>query len=545
MKWFKKWIGGKSGHSTMVEDLPYPDDEGDELTSDIAQNEKILREIFHNCSDIVYRKIRVSGQTQWLIIYLESLINEKHLNEYVLQPLLSECNIQEDYIPDKIEVLDDRMISVGETNMSSKVSDVVRKVLSGHAAVLSEGEGNAVIASVYGKAERSIEEPSSEPVIRGPREGFIESISTNMGLLRSRLKTSRLKMESITLGELSQTQVVIAYIVGIATDSVVDEVRKRVTRIQVDGVLESGYVEEFIEDFPFSPFPQIHSTERPDVVAAGLLEGKVAILVDTSPFALIVPMTFWAGMQASEDYYIRWPVATFVRWIRFIFIFIAVFAPPLYVAITTFHQEMIPTNLVLSIASTREPVPFPAVIEALLMEIVFEALREAGIRLPKQIGQAISIVGALVIGQAAVQAGIISAPVVIVVSITGIAAFTIPRISIANGIRLLRFPILFLAGTLGLYGIVLGFLAILLHLTSLRSFGVSYFTPIAPLTFKDMKDVLIRTPIWDKTSRPQTIGAKQSGTYAKRTKTKSKSRKTAFQVKSVLILGEKGNGTTE
>lgn len=508
MKWFKKWLGRKSVHSSIVEDLPFADDDGDELTSDIAQNEKILREIFHNCSDIVFRKIRVSGKIQWLIIYLESLVNEKHLNEFVLQPLLSECYMQDDCIPDKIEVLDDRMISIGETNMSSNVSDVVRRVLSGHAAVLSEGESSAMIASVYGKAERSIEEPSSEPVIRGPREGFIESISTNMGLLRSRLKTSRLKMESITLGELSQTHVVITYIVGIATDSVVEEVRKRVTRIQVDGVIESGYVEEFIEDFPFSPFPQIHSTERPDVVAAGLLEGKVAILVDTSPFALIVPMTFWAGMQASEDYYIRWPVATFVRWIRFIFIFIAVFAPPLYVAITTFHQEMIPTNLVLSIASTREPVPFPAVIEALLMEVVFEALREAGIRLPKQIGQAISIVGALVIGQAAVQAGIISAPVVIVVSITGIAAFTIPRISIANGIRLLRFPILFLAGTLGLYGIVLGFLAILLHLTTLRSFGVSYLTPIAPLTFKDMKDVLIRTPIWDKTSRPQTTESK-------------------------------------
>ena len=427
MKWFKKWLGRKSGHSTIVEDLPFADDDGDELTSDIAQNEKILREIFHNCSDIVFRKIRVSGQIQWLIIYLESLVNEKHLNDFVLQPLLSECYMQDDCIPDKIEVLDDRMISIGETNMTSKVSDIVRKVLSGHAAILPEGESSAMIASVYGKAERSIEEPSSEPVIRGPREGFIESISTNMGLLRSRLKTSRLKMESITLGELSQTQVVITYIVGIATESVVEEVRKRVTRIQIDGVIESGYIEEFIEDFPFSPFPQIHSTERPDVVAAGLLEGKVAILVDTSPFALIVPMTFWAGLQASEDYYIRWPIATFVRWIRFIFIFIADICSSLICC----HYDLSSGNdsdqPCAEYCIHREPVPFPALIEALLMEIVFEALREAGIRLPKQIGQAISIVGALVIGQAAVQAGIISAPVVIVVSITGIAAFTIPR----------------------------------------------------------------------------------------------------------------------
>jgi spore germination protein KA len=357
------------------------------------------------------------------------------------------------------------------------------------------------------KAQRNLEEPSSEPVIRGPRDGFIENISTNIGLIRRRIKTPRLKTESITLGELTQTQVVLTYIEGIVSESIVEEVRKRVSRIQIDGIIDSGYIEEFIEDSPFTPFPQVHSTERPDVVAAELLEGKVAILVDTSPFVLIVPMTFWNGLQASEDYYVRWPIATFVRWIRFIFIIIAIFAPPLYVAITTFHQEMIPTNLILSIASSREAVPFPALVEALLMEIIFEALREAGIRLPKQIGQAISIVGALVIGQAAVQAGIISAPVVIIVSITGIAAFTIPRYSFGNGIRLLRFPMLFLAGTLGLYGIVLGSLGILLHVASLRSFGVPYFTPVSPLTFTNLKDVIIRAPIWAKTHRPLATGS--------------------------------------
>ncbi len=360
---------------------------------------------------------------------------------------------------------------------------------------------------VNGFAKRSLEEPSSESVIRGPRDGFIENISTNISLIRRRLKTSKLKMESFTVGEVSQTQVIMTYMKGIATDSLVDEVRERINKIQIDGILESNYIEEFIEDFPFSPFPQVQSTERPDVVAAELLEGKVALITDTSPFALIVPMTFWAGMQASEDFYMRWPIATFVRWIRFIFIIIAVFAPPLYVAVTTFHQEMIPTNLVLSIISAREPVPFPAVIEALLMEITFEALREAGIRLPRQIGQAISIVGALVIGQAAVQAGIISAPVVIIVSITGIAAFTIPRYSFANGIRLLRFPMLFLAGTLGLYGIGLGALGILVHIMTLRSFGVPYFTPVVPLTFKELMDTLIRAPIWAKTRRPPSTGS--------------------------------------
>lgn len=507
MKWFRKWMHIKPEFPNMPEDHQTDDEENPSLSSDLERNELIFKRIFQNSSDMVFRKVRLAGENHWLIIYLESLVEEKMIDDHVLKPLISNFTKQAPLINETTESLDDQIISVGTTNITSKVTDIVSHVLKGYAAVLTIGDSNALMVKVSGTAQRSLEEPSSEPVIRGPRDGFIEKISTNIGLIRNRIKTSRLKMESITLGELTQTQVVISYIVGIVSESVVEEVRKRLTRIQIDGILDSGYIEGFIEDSPFSPFPLVHSTERPDVVAAELLEGKIAILVDTSPFVLIVPMTFWNGLQASEDYYIRWPIATFVRWIRFLFISIAIFAPPLYVAITTFHQEMVPTNLVLSIASSREPVPFPAVFEALIMEIIFEALREAGIRLPKQIGQAISIVGALVIGQAAVQAGIISAPVVIIVSITGIAAFTIPRYSFANGIRVLRFPMLFLAGTLGLYGIVLGFLGILLHVTSLRSFGVPYFTPVAPMTITDLKDVIIQAPIWAKTRRPQATGS--------------------------------------
>ncbi|MGO4268471.1 spore germination protein [Paenibacillus sp. TAF58] len=509
MKWLRKWVRIKPEYPNIPEDHRI-DEENPRLTSNLEQNEMTFRKIFHNSSDIIFRKIQIAGQMQWLVMYLTSLVEEKLIDEHVLKPLISKSSQQDVLINNEVKVLDDQMISIGTTCVSSKVTEIVSHILNGHAAVLAIGDSHAMIANVIGTSQRSLEEPSSEPVIRGPRDGFIENISTNIGLIRKRIKSSRLKMESITLGELTQTQVVITYIVGIVSESVVEEVRKRLTRIQIDGILESGYIEEFIEDSPFSPFPLVHSTERPDVVAAELLEGKIAILVDTTPFVLIVPMTFWNGLQASEDYYIRWPIATFVRWIRFLFISIAIFAPPLYVAITTFHQEMIPTNLVLSIASSREPVPFPAVVEAFLMEVIFEALREAGIRLPKQIGQAISIVGALVIGQAAVQAGIISAPVVIIVSITGIAAFTIPRYSFANGIRVLRFPMLFLAGMLGLYGIVLGFLGILLHVTSLRSFGVPYFTPVAPMTITDLKDVIIRAPIWAKTRRPQATGSNNS-----------------------------------
>ncbi|MDR6550225.1 spore germination protein [Paenibacillus qinlingensis] len=506
MKWFRKWLHTKPGYPIIPEDH-LSEEEHARLTTDLEHNESIFKQIFQKSDDIVFRKVQMCGQNHWLIIYFETLVDEVLIDDYVLKPMIAKSDKQDHVVIEKTDELDDHIISNGWTCVTSKVSEIVNQVLKGQAAVLTIGNSEAMMVKVNSKSQRSLEEPSSEPVIRGPRDGFIENLSTNIGLIRSRLKTSRLKLECFTIGELTQTQVSIMHIAGIASETIIEEVRQRVSRIQVDGIIDSGYVEEFIEDSPYSPFPLVHSTERPDVVVAELLEGKIAIIVDTSPFVLVVPMTFWTGLQASEDYYVRWPIATFVRWIRFLFISIAIFAPPLYVAITTFNQEMIPTNLVLSIASSREPVPLPAVVEAFIMEIIFEALREAGIRLPKQIGQAISIVGALVIGQAAVLAGIISAPVVIIVSITGIAAFTIPRYSFGNGIRLLRFPMLFLAGTLGLYGIVLGFMAIVLHITALRSFGIPYFTPTAPMTFKELKDVFIRAPIWAKTHRPLTTAS--------------------------------------
>ena len=302
---------------------------------------------------------------------------------------------------------------------------------------------------------------------------------------------------------------VITYIEGIAPDSVLDEVRQRVKRIQIDGVLESAFIEEFIEDQPFSPFPQIQNTERPDAVCASLLEGKVAILVDNTPFVLIVPMTFWTGLQAAEDYYERSIYTTFVRWIRLILINISLFLPSLYVAITTFHPKLIPTNLLISIAAAREGIPFPAVIEALMMEFLFEGLREAGVRLPKPVGSAVSIVGALVIGQAAVQAGIISAPLVIVVATTGIASFAFPRYNLGTAYRMLRFPMLLLAGMLGLYGVAISTLAILIHLTNIRSFGIPYLSPVAPQTPRDLKDVFLRTPRWNMTHRPIMVSGEE------------------------------------
>lgn len=504
MKRFSKRV--KPAYKNANRQLDNFDLLNERISVSLSQNEQILRNVFKNCSDIVFRSFKIHGRIAGLLVYVDGLVDFQHLDTGLLKPLMFEGPPRESAPSDRTgKWLEEQLVSIGQIKTASEMSGIVRDILNGDVAVLVDGESEAILTSIRGWDMRSVEEPTTEVMIRGPREGFTENLRTNTSLLRRKIRSPRLKMESIVIGEISRTNIVVAYLEGVATDSLVEEVRSRVGRIQIDGVLESGYLEDFIEDLPYSPFSTVQNTERPDIVAGGLLEGKVAILTGT-PFALVVPITFWEGLNAGEDYYERSLIATAIRWIRFIFIFIALLLPSLYVAATTYHQEMIPTNLLMSIAAAREASPFPALIEALLMEITFEALREAGVRLPRQVGQAVSIVGALVIGQAAVQAGIVSAPMVIVVSITGIASFTIPRFDLAIGIRMLRFPMIILAGTLGIYGVTAGLLAILIHLTSLRSFGIPYFSPLGPITFSDLKDVLIRAAWWQMRARPRLIG---------------------------------------
>ena len=273
---------------------------------------------------------------------------------------------------------------------------------------------------------------------------------------------------------------------------------RRLSRLKIDYVLESHSIEEGIVDERFSPFPQMLATERPDVVVSNLLEGRFVILVDGTPFSLVAPITLSSMLQSPEDYYQNIYISIAIRWMRYIFYIMSLLLPSFYVAITTFHQEMIPTVLLLSIARAREEIPFPALVEALIMEVSFEALREAGVRLPKQIGSAVSIVGALIIGQAATTAGIVSAPMIIIVALTGIASFMVPRYSASISTRLLRFPIMLLAGTLGLTGIILAIILLVIHLSSLRSFGTPYLSPIAPTSPKKLKDVWWRSIPWSK-----------------------------------------------
>lgn len=480
-----------------------------QLTGNLADNEAFLRSVFKGCTDVVIRPFTVLKTVKAIAVYVEGLTDTKLLDEQVLKQLMqSETALVESR--NTVDFIQQQIISVGKLKTINSLKDVVKSVLEGSTVLLVDGEVTILSLGISGGERRSISEPVTEVVIRGPREGFTEDLNTNISLLRRRLRTPRLKMESFMIGEISQTKVTMAYVQGIAVDQILNEVRSRIGRIKIDSVMESSYIEEFIEDAPFSIFPQVQNTERPDVVAASLLEGKIAILCDNTPFTLLVPVVFWGEIHSNEDYYEHFTMSTFLRIIRLIFIFIALIAPSFYVAITTFHQQMIPSKLLMSIIDNREPTPFPAVIEALIMEITFEALREAGIRLPKPVGQAVSIVGALVIGQAAVEAGLISAPMVIVVAVTGIASFTIPRYNFSFAVRVLRFPLIFLAGSFGMFGVTLGVIGIFTHLVNLRSFGVPYFSPVAPLNIKRLKDVFVRAPMWSMNLRPNLTSNNQN-----------------------------------
>jgi hypothetical protein len=472
------------------------------LNRDLSQNEETLREIFSNCSDVVFRPFLVDGTTKAMLVYIEGLANIEEMHESVLAPLMHQKTPRANGLLDLME----KRVSVAKWEEIHTIEGCIESVFSGFPIVLIDQEDIAVSIGLVKYEKRSIEEPTAESAIRGPREGFTEALNVNTSLLRRIIKTPLLKMDWMQIGGYTKTSVVISYIQGIADPTLVNEVRTRLQRIDVDGILESGYIEEYIEDYPASPFPQILSTERPDRVSANLLEGRVAILIDGTPFVLVAPTTFFTLLQANEDYYQRSISSTALRWLRYLFLVISGLLPSIYVALITFHHEMVPTSLLISMASAREAVPFPALVEALLMEITFEALREAGVRLPKQVGSAVSIVGALVIGQAAVQAGLVSAPMVIVVAITGIASFMIPHYISGIALRLLRFPMIFLAGSLGLLGIMLGIITVVVHMCTLRSFGVPYLSPIAPLKTGELKDVIVRAPWWMMDTRPHFSG---------------------------------------
>ncbi len=483
---------------------------GKPVSVSLTANLDRVRAVFSDCADIVIRefKIGIGEQVRAFVVFVDGMVDKTLLHQNLLKPLMLDARIS---IPNQglnrqrvQEMIRDSTLTIADVKEIADFDRVMEGVLSGDTAVFIDGYSAALLAGIRGWETRGVEQPDTEMVVRGPREGFTETLRTNTSLLRRKIKNSNLKIETMKIGRQTRTDVAVAYLKGVANDKVVEEVRRRLKDIDIDGVLESGYLEEYIEDAPFSPFATVGNTEKPDVVAAKLLEGRVAILVDGTPFVLTVPCLFIESFLVAEDYYSRPYYATLIRWIRFLAFLLTIASPAAYVTLTTFHQEMIPTPLFLTVAAAREGIPFPAVVEALMMGIIFEILREAGVRLPRPVGQAISIVGALVIGEMAVAAGLIGSSMVIVVALTAIAGFVVSAQSDAASI--IRLILLALAGAMGQFGIMVGLLGLLIHLCSLRSFGVPFFSPLGPLTVQDLKDVLVRAPWWAMVRRPRTLG---------------------------------------
>ncbi len=452
--------------------------------------------------DLKVRKVDLGGErpVQAAAVHLSGLADKTSVNEFVVGSLLLNTDAwtqgHDDSPPDLPALLLSRILEIGEAEVQEDWNDIMLAVLSGDTAILIEGYTLAIICETRGGETRSVEESSSQMVVRGPKDGFVEAVGTNVSLIRRRIKSSRLRLEFMKLGTETKTHVAMMYLKEIASEDLVEEVRERLNRIANDEVLESGYLEELIQDKTFTPFPTIYNTERPDVAAGNLLEGRVVVIVDGTPFVLILPAVFTQFFQSAEDYAQRFDIAILMRIVRYVSFIVLLLGPSVYIAFTTYHYEMIPTTLLINLLSQRENVPFPAFVEALLMEGAFEILREAGVRMPRAIGQTVSVVGALILGSAVVEAGIITPIMVIVIALTGIASFAIPAYNMAIAGRIIRFAFLLLAGMFGFYGITLGLIVLVAHMNSLRSFGLPYLSPFVSLSMMDKRDTILRLPVW-------------------------------------------------
>jgi hypothetical protein len=435
--------------------------------------------------------------------YLSAIVDEKSLNRELVGTLGDDLQHSKGR---KDAYYAELMNRLGTANRLSRMEDVVRFITNAGIVLFVEGRSEAYGIALPGYETRPVEEPKLEVNVRGPREGFTEELHKNLGMVYRRLKTPDLKSVPFQIGQQSQTKVTVLYLENRVDESVLAEVKTRLQTVRLNVLIDSAQLEELIQDSTYSPFSQMMNTERPDRVVTALSRGKTAILIDGTPNALIAPSSFTDFLHPSEDLYERFYFANFLRMLRVVTLFISLFGPSLYIALTTFHLEMIPTPLMLAFLSTKAGIPFPTFIEALIMEIAFEVLREASLRLPRVLGQSVSIVGALIIGETAVDAGIVSRPMVIVVAMTGIASFTIPHFSTAISLRMLRFPLMFIAASTGVFGLALGMFTIMLHLCSLKSFGKHYIPLFDGKGWRSILESYILFPVRHRNLQPSGNG---------------------------------------
>lgn len=477
------------------------DIEDSPLDVNLSKNIAQLQQLFCQSPDLVIRPfpITVDG-LEAALVYLSGLTDKQLIQNHVLSPLMNSVRDPNTNLP----------ITLGQVKVVDTWTKIESAILEGDSVLFIHGQTTAHQLDTKGWPQRNIEDSRNEISLKGAHQGFVETGSQNIALIRRYIPHRELMLKEITIGMRGKTRISILYLKDVASQDVLKELETRIQDIMVDAVISTGELIEFIEDNPYSPFPQFILTERPDLAVSHILQGRFVVVVDHSPNVLIAPTNFISFFQGVDDYGTRWLVASSIRILRFFAFMIALFLPASYVAFISFNFEVIPVELFLSIAESRTRVPFSPVMEALLMEMTLEMMREGALRLPTPIGQTVGIVGGIIIGQAAVQAGIVSNIMIIVVAVTAIASFIIPNYDMGAAVRLLRFPMMISAALFGIVGIVIGWMTLIAHLISLESLGTPYGTPLAPFRFADMKDAFVRFPLWAMRSRSKGTRAIQS-----------------------------------
>lgn len=475
------------------------------ITTSLSKNISLFKELFRDDNTIIFREVITANNFRCYMIFADGMIKASVINENIIERIMANSVPSGLIGQNALNYFKSKVIAIEAVECTGELERIASSILYGDTFFMIEGVAEGLILNTKGWESRSIISPESQKVVRGPREGFTESIMKNISLLRRKIKNPKLKFIYKTLGVQTQTTLAISYVEGLVNEKILEEVKSRLDTIKIDGLLDTKYIEELITDSPLTPFKTIGHTERPDIVAGKLLEGRIAIIMDGTPFVLTIPFIFTEYFQTNEDYYQNYFYASLNRLIRYIAFFLTTSTPAIYLALITYHQEMIPTQLLLSISASRQGVPFPTVIEATLLGFLFELLREGGTRLPTPIGQAISIVGAIILGEAAVAAKFASAPQIIVTALTGLSGFLLPYM--LGVVIFLRLIFLLLASFFGLYGYMFGVIGLFIQLMSMRSFGVPYMLTWGSFNPSDIKDTTMRAPWWFMYMRPKFIGS--------------------------------------
>jgi spore germination protein KA len=465
--------------------------QGTAFSSRLQSNIESIQQLMGYSADFLVRELLIAGRRQAALFYLDGMVDKQAFQDAVISPLLDRAPVEEV----TLRFLRESVLEAGDVTTAAVLEEAMEEIMSGSLLLLVDGLAEGLLIALPGWEDRSITESKTQAVVRGPQNSFTETLSTNTTLVRRRVKDTRIRLTAMKIGKMTKTDVAVMYIDGVADPELVERLVTRLKNVRQDCVLEGEYLEEILlEDKKRTIFPLFYNTDRPDSIASGIMEGKIAVFVDGTPFVLLAPSLFVDFIQSAEDYYQSYVYSNLIRILRYMALLICMLAPSIYIALTTYHQDMLPTQLLLSLAAQREGIPFPAFVEALLMEVTFEILREAGIRMPRTIGQAVSIVGTIVIGQAAVEASIVSAAMVIIVAITAISSFVIPSYAMSVPIRLVRFVFMGLAAAFGAYGLTVGMIGLIIHLSTLYSFGVPYMSPLAPYNRAEQKDAIFRFP---------------------------------------------------